>query len=66
VIVHRAGILASRDPVALDQAAIDLVERHLGGSLRSAAYDIDFEPQLEAAEALGLGSREYRLVEVEA
>ncbi|MFH1467630.1 MAG: DUF362 domain-containing protein [Pseudomonadota bacterium] len=61
VLVRRAGILASRDPVALDQAAIDLVERHLGGPLRQAAYDIDFEPQLTAAEALGLGSRAYTL-----
>jgi uncharacterized Fe-S center protein len=65
VLIHRAGILASWDPVALDQASLDLVERHLGGPLRARAYDIDFEPQLRAAEALGLGSRDYRLVEVE-
>jgi uncharacterized Fe-S center protein len=62
VLVRRAGLVASRDPVALDQAAIDLVERHLGGPLRQAAYDIDFEPQIAAAEALGLGSRAYSLV----
>ena len=65
VLIRRAGILASLDPVALDQASLDLIERHLGRPLRAAAYDIDFEPQLQAAEALGLGSREYRLVEVE-
>jgi uncharacterized Fe-S center protein len=65
LLIRRAGILASRDPVALDQASLDLMERHLGGPLRRAAYDIDFEPQLAAAEALGLGSRDYRLVEVE-
>ncbi len=65
VLIRRAGILASRDPVALDQASLDLVERHLGGPLRRAAYDIDFEPQLEAAEALGLGTRSYRLVTVD-
>jgi uncharacterized Fe-S center protein len=64
VLIRRAGILASKDPVALDQASLDLVEKHLGGPLRRAAYDIDFEPQLSAAEALGLGSRDYRLVEV--
>jgi len=64
VLIRRAGILASLDPVALDQASLDLMEKHLGRPLRRAAYDIDFEPQLEAAEALGLGSREYRLVEV--
>jgi uncharacterized Fe-S center protein len=62
LLLRRAGILASRDPVALDQAAIDLVERHLGRPLRKAAYDIDFEPQIAAAEALGLGSRRYTLV----
>ncbi len=65
VLIRRAGLLASKDPVALDQASLDLVEKHLGRPLRRAAYDIDFEPQLEAAEALGLGTREYRLVEVE-
>jgi uncharacterized Fe-S center protein len=48
--------------VALDRAAIDLVERHLGGPLRRAAYDIDFEPQIAAAEALGIGTRAYSLV----
>lgn len=64
VILRRAGILASKDPVALDQASLDLVEKHLGRPLRAAAYDIDFEPQLEAAESLGMGSRAYRLVEV--
>jgi uncharacterized Fe-S center protein len=65
LLIRRAGILASKDPVALDQASLDLVEEHLGGPLRRAAYDIDFEPQLAAAEALGLGSRDYRLVELE-
>lgn len=64
VLIRRAGILASHDPVALDRACLDLIERQLGEPLRRAAYDIDFEPQLAAAEALGLGSRSYRLVEV--
>jgi uncharacterized Fe-S center protein len=65
VLIRRAGILASKDPVALDQASLDLVEERLGRPLRAAAYDIDFEPQLRAAEALGLGSRDYHRVEVE-
>jgi len=66
VLVKRAGILASLDPVAIDQASIDLVEEHLGCSLREAAYDIDWSTQLEAAEALGIGTREYRLQPVQA
>ncbi len=62
MLLRRAGILASLDPVAIDQASLDLVERQLGRPLRKAAYDIDFEPQLEAAERMGMGSRAYDLV----
>lgn len=62
------GILASDDPIAIDQACIDLVyasddpgKPHLLERIesRNGVYTI------EAAAALGYGSREYRLVEVE-
>ncbi len=61
VLLPALGLLASRDPVALDQASIDLIERQLGRPLRAAAYDVDWSPQLTEAEALGLGSRSYEL-----
>lgn len=59
------GILASTDPVALDQACIDLVY----SAPDSAALIERIESRnglhtLEAAEEIGLGSRTYRLVEL--
>lgn len=59
------GILASTDPVALDQACIDLVY----SAPDSAALIERIESRnglhtLEAAEEIRLGSRTYRLVEL--
>lgn len=76
-IVADLGIMASRDPVAIDQASVDMVNRQpsLNNScLRSDAVinndifrslypDIDWSVQLEHAEKIGLGSRKYNLVE---
>ena len=62
------GILVSTDPVAIDQACIDLVYRssdagrdHLIERIesRNGVYTI------EVAAALGYGTREYELIEVE-
>ncbi|MBQ3587943.1 MAG: DUF362 domain-containing protein [Oscillospiraceae bacterium] len=63
------GILVSTDPIAIDQACIDLVyaatddpgQAHLLERIESrrGVYTI------EAAAALGFGSREYELIEVE-
>lgn len=61
------GILASTDPVAIDQACIDLVyaskdpcRDHLLERIESR----NGVHTIEAAAALGYGSREYELVEV--
>jgi hypothetical protein len=64
-IVEDAGILASIDPVAIDQAAADLVVERGGGTdpLR-AGYDLDWSGQLIHGERIGLGTRKYRLVEI--
>jgi uncharacterized Fe-S center protein len=64
-IVEDAGILASLDPVAIDQATAELLVAQGGGQdpLR-AGYDIDWSGQLAHGEAIGLGSRRYRLVEI--
>ena len=75
-IVPDLGILASTDPVALDQACADLVNRarglpdtamqsgHEPGSdkFRGVYPKIDWEVQLEHGEKTGLGTREYELV----
>ncbi|MDR0967072.1 MAG: DUF362 domain-containing protein [Myxococcales bacterium] len=65
VLIDALGILASSDPVAIERATIDLIEARLGGSLRHHAYDIDFSVQIDRAEKLGLGTRDYELIDVE-
>ena len=64
--MHDIGILASTDPVALDQACIDLVYQ----APDSASLVKRIERQnglhtLEHAEEIGLGSRTYRLVNID-
>ncbi len=64
--IHDIGILASRDPVAIDQAAIDLCFAAEGSeSLQQRVERQDGLHTLEYAEAIGLGSRSYRLVELD-
>ncbi len=53
------GILASADPVALDQACVDLVY-----ASNERIESRDGSHVLEAAEKLGVGSRAYDLVEI--
>ncbi len=74
-LVRDIGILASTDPVAIDQASVDLVNKEtaLPGSClkenRGAGEDkfkglypyVDWTIQLDYAEKLGLGTREYNL-----
>lgn len=57
------GFLASTDPVALDQACVDLVFKAAGGDvLREAHPSRDYTQQLRYAEKIGVGSRAYELV----
>jgi uncharacterized Fe-S center protein len=65
-IIEDVGLLSSIDPVAIDQASLDLVMRAFRG--RNPFLEINGvsgEGQLEAAERLGLGSRFYELVKVD-
>jgi uncharacterized protein len=56
------GILASADPVALDQACADLVIRAAGNDpFRMTHPSVDWAVQLAHGEELGLGTRSYRL-----
>lgn len=64
--IHDIGILASADPVALDQACVDLIYQAEG----NASFVRRMEGQnaqhvLEAGEAIGLGSRTYELVNID-
>jgi uncharacterized Fe-S center protein len=64
-IVEDVGILASLDPVAVDQAAADLlVDRGGGKDPLRAGYDLDWSGQLAHGERIGLGARTYELVEL--
>lgn len=61
--MHDIGILASTDPVALDQACIDLVySAEDGAALVQRIESRNGLHVLEHAEEIGLGSREYQLV----
>ena len=77
-IVRDIGIVASKDPVAIDQASVDLVniEQALPGSclktniksgedkFRGIYPEVDWKIQLEYAEKTGLGTRDYELVAI--
>jgi uncharacterized protein len=77
-IVRNIGIIASRDPVAIDQAGVDLVnaEGALPGSalttntapgedkFRGLYPGVDWTIQLDYAERIGLGGRKYELVRI--
>jgi hypothetical protein len=77
-IVQDLGIMASIDPVAIDQASVDMVNRQvaLDGSClkrnRGANEDkfkgiypkIDWTIQLDYAEKIGLGNRGYQLITI--
>ena len=59
------GYLASKDPVAIDRAALDLVRERAGKTIEALSYpDRDGTLQLEYAESLGLGETTYDLVTV--
>lgn len=65
--IHDIGILASTAPVAIDQAAIDLVWNADGSeSLKNRILDRNGLHTLEHAEEIGLGSRSYRFVDLDA
>jgi len=59
------GVLASLDPVALDQASIDLTRGSDGRNLSELSHaNIDCNVQLAHAESIGLGTRAYDLIEL--
>ncbi len=72
-IVPDAGILASIDPVAVDQASVDMVNglegfkdsalksghERGGDKFRGVHPEVDWEAQLKYAEESGLGKRSY-------
>jgi hypothetical protein len=78
-LVADIGVLASTDPVAIDQASTDLINQAPGltgtcletcpgpgqDKVRATYPHIEWELQLDHAQALGLGSRDYDLIWLE-
>ena len=63
--IHDIGILASTDPVALDQACLDLVSKAEGNEkFMWRLDDLQGMHTLEHAEEIGFGSRSYTLVDL--
>ena len=64
--IHDIGILASNDPVALDQACLDLVYKADGReTLVNRINQQHGEHTLEHAVEIGLGTREYEFVSID-
>jgi len=77
-IVNDIGILSSEDPVAIDQASVDLVNGEEGNrssklsgawkpgenKFRAIYPEVDWNIQLAYAEEIGLGTRNYELTKI--
>ncbi len=77
-IVQDLGIMASTDPVAIDQASVDMVNRqrasensclsnHEGAGedkFRAIYPKVDWSIHIDHAEKIGLGTRAYELVTI--
>lgn len=77
-IVPNVGILVSKDPVAIDQASVDLVNNETGiknsslkrnvkrgeDKFKGLYPEVDWEIQLNYAEKMGLGLRQYKLIQI--
>ncbi len=77
-IVNDIGILSSEDPVAIDQASVDLVNDQEGNrssklpgawkpgenKFRAIYPEVDWNIQLAYGEEIGLGTRNYELIKI--
>lgn len=66
-VVGDIGFAASTDPVALDQACVDMVAKAYGGldPFKERYPQVNGDIQLEHAEKMGIGTRNYKLITVE-
>jgi len=64
-VIDDIGVLAGTDPVAIDQAVLDLTRHKAGQSLADIAYpNLNPNIQLEYGEQIGLGSWNYNISEI--
>ena len=66
-IVDDIGIVASSDPVAVDKAALDLIESTAGKKLPQLLKNKKLNPnhQIDHAVKIGLGTTDYELIDVD-
>lgn len=76
-IVPDIGVLASLDPVAIDQASVDLINQADGikntalsdpsspDKFKTLYPNVDWSVQLRYAEHIGVGKRKYRLIKID-
>jgi len=62
IICDDIGILVSEDIVAIEKAAVDMVNKEAGSNLFKEANHIDPMEQIDAAEKFKLGSKDYEIV----
>jgi uncharacterized Fe-S center protein len=60
-IVPDIGVLLCSDPVAIDAASLDLVEKTMGKPFSESAYDIPYRIQIEHAQKIKFGNADYEL-----
>jgi uncharacterized Fe-S center protein len=60
-IAANIGILAGKDPVALDTACLDLIQKNSGEKLFENG-----RKSLQHAEKIELGTMQYELIEINA
>lgn len=61
-LIPDIGILASKDPIAIEQASMDLINEKAGYDVfRKVWPETDWNIQLEYGEKIGMGSRKYKL-----
>jgi uncharacterized protein len=66
MVVKDIGIAASTDPVAIDQASVDLVNAAAKEDIFKKLHpNADWQIQLAHGEELGLGSRSYELIPID-
>lgn len=64
-IAPNIGALASFDPLAIDQAAIDLVNKSADSDIFKKTWpNINYEHILKYSEESGIGKREYKLIQI--
>ena len=58
------GILASIDPVAIDQASIDLVYNYKNNDIIKKIEDLDEKYLIDCCDKIGLGNKNYELIKI--